>query len=352
MNKFIHVEILRFLAALSVLVFHYRFFIPSSEQSIENLPFNNSLGIIYTLGASGVWIFWSISGYIFYHVYKNKIMEKNVNLKKFFINRFSRLYPLHFLTLVIVALLQIIHLNIFEEFHYNFLNDIYHFILNLFFVSDWGFEKYHSFNGPIWSVSIEIIVYFGFFFSIFYFKKPFIISLNVIFICALIKIFSDATYKLLDCLIFFFAGGATYIISNYLDNKKIKIFQHKAYYILLLIMPYLFWETELYEVKYSIYLFFLSYSSMLLVCGNINVTLHKKFKKVIENLGNLSYGIYLLHFPVAILIQLIFHLFKLKIPFQSSLFFLFYLFLVVGISYISFFKFEKPIQNFIRNKLQ
>ena len=351
MNRLLHVEIFRFLAALSVLIFHYRFFITSGQQPVGHLPFNNILEVVYIYGGSGVWVFWSISGYIFYHIYKDRIIKKNISIKIFFINRFSRLYPLHFLTLIIVALLQILHLNIFEKFHHYYLNDVYHFFLNLIFVSSWGFEKYYSFNGPIWSVSIEIIVYFWFFFSIFYFKKPFIISLSVIFICGLIKIFSDSTYILLDCLIFFFTGGLTYMIGNYLVNKKINFFQRKSYYILLLILPYLFWKTGVYEVKYSIYLFCLFYSSMLLLCENINMNLHSKFKKIIENTGNLSYGIYLFHFPVAISLQLIFRLFKSEIPFQSNLFFLFYIFLVISISYISFFKFEKPIQNFIRNKL-
>ena len=29
----------------------------------------------------------------------------------------------------------------------------------------WGFEKGYSFNGPVWSVSAEVLIYFIFFFT-------------------------------------------------------------------------------------------------------------------------------------------------------------------------------------------
>ena len=50
-------------------------------------------------------------------------------------------------------------LNKFGNYQINSINDTYHFILNFFFISGWGFEKSYSFNGPIWSVSIELIIY-------------------------------------------------------------------------------------------------------------------------------------------------------------------------------------------------
>lgn len=43
-------------------------------------------------------------------------------------------------------------------------NDIKHFLLNLFFASSWSFESGHSFNGPIWSVSVEVLLHALFFF--------------------------------------------------------------------------------------------------------------------------------------------------------------------------------------------
>ena len=45
-------------------------------------------------------------------------------------------------------------------------HDFYHFVLQFFFISSWGFEDGPSFNGPIWSVSIEIFIYGIFFLSV------------------------------------------------------------------------------------------------------------------------------------------------------------------------------------------
>ena len=59
-------------------------------------------------------------------------------MKIFFINRFARLYPLHFATLILVAVLQIINLSLSNTFQIVPINDFYHFTLNLFFISDLG----------------------------------------------------------------------------------------------------------------------------------------------------------------------------------------------------------------------
>jgi len=38
-----------------------------------------------------------------------------------------------------------------------------HFVRQIFFASDWGLHVAHSFNGPVWSVSIEVLLYAVFF---------------------------------------------------------------------------------------------------------------------------------------------------------------------------------------------
>ena len=76
-------------------------------------------------------MFYAISGFVFAYVYLST--NEKVSGKEFFVNRFARLYPLHFATLIIVAILQLINwgtTNFFQIVHYN---DFYHFILQLFF---------------------------------------------------------------------------------------------------------------------------------------------------------------------------------------------------------------------------
>jgi len=76
---------------------------------------------------------------------------------QFFVLRFSRLYPLHFATLIFVATLQLGSLSLDGYSIVYPCNDVYHFVLNLFFASVWGFEQCASFNAPVWSVSVEVV---------------------------------------------------------------------------------------------------------------------------------------------------------------------------------------------------
>ncbi|MBF4213307.1 acyltransferase, partial [Pseudomonas donghuensis] len=74
--------------------------------------------------------------------------------KQFFIERFSRIYPLHLATFASVALLQMFYTRYTgNAFVYPF-NDLYHGVLNVFLAPAWGFEQGWSFNGPAWSISI------------------------------------------------------------------------------------------------------------------------------------------------------------------------------------------------------
>ena len=161
MRKYYSIEILRLLTSLAVIIYHYRlFFGPSNTYSSldfleirDKLPFYSFLEYFYNYGIYGVHIFYAISGFVFAHVY---ITKKSVGAKEFFINRFARLYPLHFATLIIVTCIQYFSFFNYESFLLNAYNDLYHFILQLFFISSWGFEKGFSFNVPIWSISVEI----------------------------------------------------------------------------------------------------------------------------------------------------------------------------------------------------
>jgi len=42
-------------------------------------------------------------------------------------------------------------------------NDLPHFLAQLFLASEWGIVHDSSFDGPIWSISIEVLAYFVFF---------------------------------------------------------------------------------------------------------------------------------------------------------------------------------------------
>ncbi|MFC3173328.1 acyltransferase family protein [Novosphingobium bradum] len=151
---------LRGLAAVAVLFFHYRHFLypPGTFRSpgiAGRVPLESLLGPLYELGHFGVQLFWMISGFVFAAVYYGRPATS----REFVVNRFARLYPLHFATLLVVAAEQWAASLRFGTPLLFTHNDPAHFLLQLGFASDWLASTGMSFNGPIWSVSVEVAAY-------------------------------------------------------------------------------------------------------------------------------------------------------------------------------------------------
>ena len=60
-------------------------------------------------------------------IFQHLSTKNDVSGKEFFVNRFARLYPLHFATLIIVAILQFINWSTTNSFQIVHFNDFYHF---------------------------------------------------------------------------------------------------------------------------------------------------------------------------------------------------------------------------------
>jgi len=133
--------------------------------------------------------------------------------------RFSRLYPLHFITLNLVLILYLIFifLNV-ELFSFSEIN-IKHYLLNILLISNWGFENQASFNTPSWSVSIEMMLYIIFFLTAR--KKIKIFHSTTLLI--LFSLFLFYFNKLIGYGFFcFFIGGFTFLVFAKINNYKIK----------------------------------------------------------------------------------------------------------------------------------
>ena len=148
--------------------YHYRhFFAPYNSTSNLNyfeisnsLPLYNFLGVIYDKGIFGVHVF-TISGFVFAHIYLNNYQKFH---QKNFYKWFARLYPLHFATLILITILQFLSYYKYNSFQIIQLNDLYHFILNILFVSSWGFENGHSFNALYGAFQSKLLfIYYSFF---------------------------------------------------------------------------------------------------------------------------------------------------------------------------------------------
>lgn len=178
-------DVLRGLASLSVVLWHYQqfYFVAPNRLADGYLrswePLYFLLWPVYMYGAVAVELFFILSGFVFYYTYSTAIQDRSVSLYKFFILRFSRLYPLHFATLILVALLQLDARASLGSFIVYPSNDLRHFVLNLFFASHWGFQRGWSFNAPVWSVSVEVLLYAVFFVIVLLVRQKFLAAVGL-----------------------------------------------------------------------------------------------------------------------------------------------------------------------------
>ena len=347
-KKFYGIELLRFFTSLSVILFHYKlFFLPSNDfatnsiSSIKDqLPFYNFLEIFYMYGNFGVPIFYTISGFVFAHVYL--YLRKKITYKIFFINRFARLYPLHFATLILVGILQ--YINFFDVNYFlftsnnNFYYDFYHFFLQLFFISSWGFEHGPSFNTPIWSVSVEIAIYIFFFLILHFLQKyKFVLTICISILLLVLAKTGLVDSLFLECARLFFSGILVYLIIRSLDYKKYLIFLS------------LFLLTLSFVGNFKIYLFC---PALLLFFAIIDEFIKNiRIRFFFQSCGSLTYSLYLLHISVQIFIMMLVNKFNIQESvYLSNFFWIFYIFTMFFLSYFSFSIYEKPLNKLIRKK--
>lgn len=343
MKKYFSIEILRLFTSFAVILYHYRLFFASSNGNSLNkyfelrdkLPFYKLLENFYNYGIQGVHVFYAISGFVFAHVYLSK---KNTNAKEFFINRFARLYPLHFATLIIVMCIQYFSYLNYGSFILDAYNDLHHFILQLFFISSWGFEKGFSFNVPIWSISVEIGIYIIFFLALRNIRKfkiilPICISILLLFFYK--TMLKDSVF--ITCGILFFLGVLVYQLLQTKIKKKI--------FLSLGIILFTFSLVGNYKI-------FLFCPSLLLIVVLLDDLIKDKKKQAFFRVcGNLTYPLYLLHFPIMISIILISGTLGFSENIYTSvIFFLIFFFVMIIISYLSYRYFEDPLNRKIRKK--
>jgi len=337
-EKLLGIELLRFFASLSILIWHFQHFSVFSQQEFVKTEqlFYKYLAIFYDYGDWGVQLFWCVSGFIFFYKYQNTINSKAVSTHRFAINRFSRLYPLHLITLILVLILQGAYADNFGEYFVYIHNDAKHFFLNLMFISEWGFQEGYSYNGPIWSVSLELIAYLFFFIA----AKNFSLSKAILFLIVSTIITKALGAQVLSsCLKYFAFGGIIFFTLKHLQNK----FENRTLLNLFLLTISVAGLISASEMA-SRSLFVLSIVLFSIIIGP---TL-QNFDRLCVNLGNLTYSSYLLHFPIQIALGLAHNGI---VNYSDKSFFLLYLSFTLFLAYLTFHFFERPAQKYIREKL-
>lgn len=356
--RIVGIEFLRFVSALSVLVWHYQHF-AYADGAITLLrseqPFHDWLFPFYEHGALGVQMFWCISGYIFFAKYHESIASGLASFRTFAVNRFSRLYPLHALTLLLVAGLQPLYSAVHGEYFVYPFNDAWHFLLNALFISEWGLSSGHSFNAPIWSVSVELIVY-GLFFLLVS-KLPLArayIGAGLFYLA--FKWMGGGLVA--QCLMYFFLGGSIALSQSFPKAVRVGAIHFPSPFVAagivlavgtvavlighlagirLLIRPSLMQPVLIASLLYV----FVAANRLFLPAANL-----------LSFLGNLTYASYLCHFPIQLLIVLLLPLMGRAVDYRDPWLLCGFLITTFTVAAVVFRSIELPAQRALRRHLQ
>jgi peptidoglycan/LPS O-acetylase OafA/YrhL len=311
-SRFIGIELLRWSSAIGILFWHYQHFFYTkaihgdSFQDYESMPFYSILHPIYMNGAKGVQLFWAISGFVIFHNYGHS----KINILSFARNRFARLYPLHLLTLFLVASLQLVSTLLFANPQIYFDNTIRNFFMHFLFISGWEANPSLSFNQPVWSVSLEILVYA--IFALLLLVKTFRQNAKWLWSTILVGTFIFVNFKevhaVFHCLLFFSLGATLRCFLNQLGNKATFVSTIILFITLLdkyFLRNYLENFGDNNEFNSHLILLF-QISALIVISINLDrMTFIQLNKEKIQVLGNLTYGTYLLHVPFQISLLLI-----------------------------------------------
>jgi len=278
-NKLLGLELLRFVAAFAVLIWHYQHFAYVADQAVgfvrTSQPLYGLLQPFYEVGEYGVWLFWCISGYIFFWKYRDAIHDRTTDGWTFFVLRLSRLYPLHFATLALVAMLQPIYFHLNGYFFVYQDNDLRNFLLQLLLASHWGFDSVPSFDGPVWSISVEVLVYILFFLLLRFVSKSALLNLVIIIACV------SAKGQLFTCLSFFYIGGLAAIFRRAIAPTAFRNVIDGLAWLVAITVPVLAWTFAPSPFEWLDYAL-LAYMPVVIFCLARDVRLPARTERLIE----------------------------------------------------------------------
>jgi peptidoglycan/LPS O-acetylase OafA/YrhL len=357
---------LRGLASLMIVILHYRNLNDKwNENLINTNPFWDQLVLVYKFGWLGVEFFFVLSGFIFFWKYGEMVSDKAISLTNFAVLRLTRLYPLHVATLILTGFLQYL---VFAKSNLTFIygnNDIYHLLLQLSFLNYGWIEVGHSFNAPAWSIALEMGMYFLFYATCYGRRNRALIALTLMMVFLHVNIrgaipnfpmLNEPFTRVGYC---FFMGGLLHFLYEKLKNSG-KIMEYVgtaslagAALILAAIQSYITGNTAM-----AMYLgprfnqdITLGVFPMLIAAALFCKPFHKVLStKPLALLGDISYSMYLIHFPLQIAIHY-YTLVSGPVDFKESSVFWTYIALVLGLGYASHFYFEKPAMQWLRSHL-
>ena len=337
----------RFIAAMMVVIFH---------SGKDVFPFNLSgVHYFFTHGELSVSYFFFLSGFVMVIAYYDKIKEKKFTTWEYWKNRFSRIYPLYLLSLLLFVLLSVLLWDssiILKEI-----------ILSVLLIQAWDDSTAMILNFPSWSLSVEFFFYFTF--PLFIHKiaslgKNKLISLAFLFWCItqLISVYLIVYAKPISYfpLLHFntFLGGAIFglllkreLINHAWMQKYAPVFLVVSVVLIIAVLAYpnpiiKYTNSGLLAPLFAIFIGGLIF---------INNSITRLFNSTLfTKAGDISYGIYILQYPCVLIARYTSDKLGFGIEKESVWEFYFYLFILLFTAASTYYFFEMPFKKYLRLK--
>jgi len=355
-------DVVRGLAAIAVLVFHWQF-LGSDSNRLEppgGFPIYRAIGeaalsFLYQCGASAVGLFFTLSGFVFSWLFREAIRVRRVSGWHFFVDRFSRLYPLHVATLLLMALGQHAYASMNHGVGWtSAVNSSSNFVKQLLVFPLWTPHRDIEFNLPVWSLVVEALIYVQFYFIARRgWLTPFGILLMLVAAHYANLYSSDISYGMTS----FFMGGLVYAVFERLDEatdieRPLLIVVSASWAAAIVFGAGLLnlSSTPLHALDHVYAMYVLHPCTVLYLA--ILETRRGALAARWSWLGDATYSIYLLGFPMLLAMVLaIKSSGQMVSNFRSPLHMLAFVALVIIVSLASHRYFERPIQRWLRTNL-
>ena len=368
-------DVLRGVAALAIIFWHWQHFFgihgtwqPGWSRLQE--PGYAVFKPLFDEGWVAVDIFFAVSGFVFFWLYLEPVRRREIGAGKFALQRFSRLYPLYFVTLLLAAALQLAFHHVTGNWFIFDANDWSHFVKSIFLVQQWlPPDEAQSFDGPVWAVSIEVLLYLIFFVGVRLRLRGAIACIGLSLVGA-VYFFQDG--QIGRGIMGFFWGGATYYaveaiapLANARSIARGVAFAALAAWAIAIADIYLGFHNTLismlpfeaarFTIGYEYPIFLMAFILVVVPLTLAALALHEElFGGAWERftlLGDISYSTYLIHFLMQLSLALLaLHFGWTSADFMHGWAMIAFYAVLIGLGWASYTYFERPAQAFIRAK--
>ena len=340
----------RFIAAILIVIYHFGGDVfPFSNPWLAPFFHHSNLGVSY---------FFLLSGFVMVVAYGRK--NKAVDYGNYLQNRAARILPLYYFAMLLMLIYFFIRISLLHV-HSDYQPSVTDVVLHTLLIQSWLPGKATSINTAAWSLSVEAFFYLLFpllwnrLYSIISFNKVLFFSVMFFLISQILFHFLIGAYPQLIAYFFYlpllhlneFVCGN---VVGLLFLRKQQSFERNTFvhvlivFILSVLAVYCIPETR---INFHNGLFIIFFAPLVYFLAVDKSALARTFrKKFFIYLGEISYGIYILQFPVYFFFTATLTYFGHKI--NQPLFFVYLLILIV-VSGISFRYIETPMREKIRS---